>query len=168
MTTKTTRQLASILSLGFFSFYLCWIIFVGTFSLHELLIGVLGAVLATAGLSIINRHYPARFHPGLTELLSLWRLPAYVVSDTWKILALRDKDLRSIETANSLFRLVPFRAGEKDDPRATARRALAVIYTTITPNTVVLGVNTNDQTLLLHQLARSPVSNMTEDLGART
>ncbi len=165
---KATRQLASILSLGFVSFYFCWIIFVGTFSLHELLIGVLGALLATTGLSIINRSYPARFQPRLMELLSLWRLPGSLVSDTWKILALRAKDLRSIRTANSLFRVVPFRAGEKDDPRATARRVLAVIYTTITPNTVVLGVNTNDQKLLLHQLVRGPVSRMTEDLGART
>lgn len=165
---KTTRQLASILSLVFLSFYLCWIIFVGTFSLHELLIGVLGALLATAGLSTINCHYPARFHPTLTELLSLWRLPGYLVSDTWTILTVRAKDLRRVQTANSLFRLVPFRAGEKDDPRATARRVLAVIYTTVTPNTVVLGVNTNDQHLLLHQLVRGPVSRMTEDLGART
>ena len=165
---KTTRQLATTFSLGFLSFYLCWIVFVGTFSLHELLIGVLGALLATAGLSIINRHYPARFHPRLTELLSLWRLPGYLVSDTWKILALRDKDLRSIQTANSLFLVVPFRAGKKDDPRATARRALAVIYSTITPNTVVLGVNTNDQNLLLHQLIPGPISKMTKNLGART
>ena len=165
---KTTRQLASVLSLGFISFYLCWIIFVGTFSLHELLIGVLGALLATAGLSIINRHYPARFHPRLRDLRSLWRLPGYLISDTWKILALRAKDLRSIRTANSLFRVVPFQAGGKEDPRATARRVLAVIYTTITPNTVVLGVNTNDQNLLLHQLVRGSVSRMTKNLGART
>ncbi len=165
---KNTRQLDRILSLSFLSFYFCWIIFVGTFSLHELLIGVLGALLATAGLSIINRYYPARFYPRLTELLSLWRLPGYLISDTWKILALRAKDLRDVQTANSLFRVVPFQAGEKEDPRATARRVLAVIYTTITPNTVVLGVNTNDQKLLLHQLVRSPVSRMTKDLGART
>ncbi len=165
---KATRQPGSILSLGFLSFYVCWIIFVGTFSLHELLIGVLGALLATAGLSIINCHYPARFHARLTELLSLWRLPGYLISDTWKVLAVRAKDLRGVQTATSLFRVVPFRAGEKEDPRASARRALAVIYTTITPNTVVLGVNTNHQNLLLHQLVRGPISRMTKDLGART
>lgn len=165
---KLTRQLASILSLGFLSFYVCWMVFVGTFALHERLIGVIGALLATAGLFIINRNYPARFHPRLTELLSLWRLPGYLVSDTWKILALKTKGLREVQTPNSLFRVVPFRAGEKDDPRATARRVLAVIYTTITPNTVVLGVNTNGQKLLLHELVRGPLSKMTQDLGART
>ncbi len=165
---KSKRQPARIIGLAFLSFYLCWIIFVGTFSSHELLIGIIAALLAVAGLYMINLQYPATFQPTLKELLSLWSIPWYLLCDTWEIVALATKDILGVQTAKSLFQVVPFRAGNKEDPPATARRVLAVIYTTMTPSTLVLGVNTSDQKLLLHRLEPGPVSRVTEDLGART
>ncbi len=78
------------------------------------------------------------------------------------------KDLLGIKGARSLFRIVPFDAGKKDNPRAVARRVLAVVYTTMTPSTIVLGVNSNDHKMLLHQLEPSPVPKMTKYLGAQS
>ncbi len=167
---KNVKKFGSVLKVFAFSlpvFYLFWIIFVGTFALHELLIGVIGAVLASIGLSVIDYYYPARFSPKLIELLSLWRLPWYLVSGTWEIAAVAAKDLIGVSPAKSLFRIVRFAAGEEDDPHATARRVLAVIFTTITPNFIVLGVNTRDQNLLFHQIERSSVPKMTQSLGAQ-
>jgi multisubunit Na+/H+ antiporter MnhE subunit len=148
-------------------FYVFWIIFVGTLAIHELLLGVIATLAATLGLFIINRQYPAKFSPTLREVLSLWYVPWYLVSDTWKIIAVAGKDLLGIKRAQSLFRTVQFDAGTKDDTSAVARRVLAVVYTTMTPGTVVLGINVSDQKMLLHELVSSPLPKMTRDLGAR-
>ncbi len=147
-------------------FYVLWIAFVGTFAFDELLLGVIATLVATLGLSIINRRYPAKFLPGFHELLSLWCVPWYLVSDTWKIIAVAGKDLLGVRRAASLFRIVEFDAGTKDDTSAVARRVLAVVYTTITPNTIVLGINASDQKMLLHELISSPLPKMTRDLEA--
>jgi multisubunit Na+/H+ antiporter MnhE subunit len=161
------RQFGAFIGLGLPAFYVCWIIFVGSFSLHELLVGIIGAALAAIGLLVIDLRYPARFSPTIGELFSLWRMPWYLVSGTWEILKVSLKDLLGIEAAKSLFRVVPFDAGTKDDRRAVARRVLAVTYTTVAPNFIVLGINVNSQMMLFHQIERSSPSKMTKYLGAR-
>jgi multisubunit Na+/H+ antiporter MnhE subunit len=148
-------------------FYLFWIVFVGTFSFHELLIGVIGALLASTGLFVIDYCYPARFSPRFVDLLSLWRVPWYLVAGTCNIFAVAAKDLVGAGRAKSLFRMLPFDAGKKDDPHAVARRVLAAIGMTVTPNTIVLGVNAGDKELLFHEMGRDPVPQMLKELGAR-
>ena len=147
-------------------FYLFWIVFAGSFATHELLIGTIGAVLATSGIVVINLQYPAKFSPSVSNLLAIWRLPWYVLSGTWEIAVVAAKDFIGIKPAKSLFRIARFDAGEKDDSRANARRVLAAGYTTVAPNFIVLGVNTSDQSLLFHQIQRSSVPKMTRELGA--
>jgi len=147
-------------------FYLFWIVFSGSVATHELLIGTVGAVLATTGMVVIDLQYPARFSPTASNLLALWRLPWYVLSGTWEIAMVAAKDLMGIKPAKSLFRVASFDAGEKDDSGANARRVLAAGYTTVAPNFIVIGVNTSDQTLLFHQIERSSVPKMTQELGA--
>lgn len=147
-------------------FYLFWVCFTGSFSPHELLIGLVGALLATTGLVVVNLQYPAKFAPTISNLAAMWRLPWYLLSGTWEIAMVAGKDLIGAKRAQSLFRIASFDAGGKDDPHANARRVLAVGYTTVAPNFIVLGVNTSDQTLLFHQIERSSVPKMTQELGA--
>lgn len=155
-----------LVSLSVVTFYLFWIVFSGSFATHELLIGTIGAALATSGMVVINLQYPARFAPTASNLLTIWRLPWYVLSGTWEIAVVAAKDLIGIKPAKSLLRIARFDAGDKDDPRANARRVLAAGYTTVAPNFIVLGVNTSDQSLLFHQIERSSVPKMTRELGA--
>ena len=163
---KNAGRVAVVLCVTLPASYVFWLIFVGTFSLHELLIGIIAAVLTAVGMVIVTINYPVPFSPTLTDLLACWRLPWGVVSGTWKIIAVALRDLMGVERSKSLFRVVRFDAGSKDNPRATARRVLAVIYTTITPTTIVLGINTKDQKMLFHEIDRDPLPKMTEQLGA--
>ena len=163
---KKGAKFAVILGPALLSFYLLWITFVGTFSLHELLIGIIAALLAGAGMVVVTVQYPAKFSPSLGELLSFWRLPWDVLSGTGTIFAVAARDLMGIEPAASLFRVVRFNAGSKENPRATARRVLAVLFATTTPPTIVLGINTSSQKLLFHELKRSPISKTLKRLGA--
>ncbi len=148
------------------AFYGLWLLFVGTFSLHELLIGIIAAVLASIGMGVVTLYYQNPFSPAASDLFAAWRLPWYVLSDTWVVLTVAAKDLIGTHRAESLFLVVPFEAGSTRDARMTARRVLATVYSTIAPNSIVLGINASDRKLLFHQIKRSSVPKMTEQLGA--
>ncbi len=163
--TKTSKLVVTFFS-TLPAFYGVWLLFVGTFSLHELLVGIIAAILASIGMVAVGMYYPAPFSPSVMDLLALWRLPWYVLSGTFEVFAVAAGDLIGTERAESLFRIVPFEAGSKENPRTTARRVLATVYTTVAPNFIVLGVNANDPKLLFHQIKRSSVPKMTQQLGA--
>lgn len=165
---KNVVKFAVILGSSLLAFYLLWIVFVGTFSLHELLVGIIAAVLAATGMVVVSVQYPAKFSPSIPELLSLLRLPWDVLSGTWEMFAVAAKDVMGIEPASSLFRVVRFDAGSKDDPHDTARRVLAVLFATTTPPTIVLGINASSQKLLFHEMKRRPISKTLQRLGAET
>jgi len=148
--------------------YLLWIVLTGTFALHELLLGILAALLATLGLGTVNLKYPARFRPTLGELLAFWRLSWYLLSGAGEVWLVAARDLVGGKPANSIFRLAEFEAGEQEDPHCTARRVLATAYTTVAPNFIVLGVNSRERKLLFHQIERSAVPKMTKGLGAKS
>lgn len=143
-------------------------VFVGTFAIHELLIGMVATLLTVTGVIVVELHYPSRFSPSFAEILSCWRIPWYLLSGTAEIVLVAAKDLLRIKPAQSLFRLAEFDAGSLEDPHDTARRVLAVVYTTTAPNFIILGINSSDQKLLFHQIERSPVPKMTKELGARS
>jgi hypothetical protein len=115
---------------------------------------------------VVNLQYPSRFSPTTADLLACWRLPWYLVTGTGEVLLVAAKDLLGIKRAQSLFQVARFNAGAKDNPEATARRVLAAAYTTVAPNFIVVGVNSSDQSMLFHQIERSAVPRMTQELGA--
>ncbi|HWC17601.1 MAG TPA: hypothetical protein VG498_11345 [Terriglobales bacterium] len=158
--------MAAFVAMSVVVFYAFWLLFSGTFAIHELLIGGVAALLATVGLIVINLQYPARFSPTFTALFAIWRIPWYLITGTWEIAMVALKDALGMKPAQSIFRIARFDAGKPGDAVATARRVLAVVYTTIAPNFIVLGVNSSDQLLLFHQIKRSPVPKMTQELGA--
>jgi multisubunit Na+/H+ antiporter MnhE subunit len=148
--------------------FLLWLLFVGTFANHELLIGLVAILVAAAGRVVIEIHYALKFSPTIAELLSLWRLVWYALSGTAEIVLVAARDLLGIKRAQSLFRVADFKAGKQDDAHDTARRVLAVVYTTIAPNFIVLGINPKDQKMLFHQIERSGIPQMTQSLGAQS
>ena len=141
-----------------------WIACVANFHRDELLVGA-PAVLASAGFSFYALgKLSLRFRPSLRDLAEIWRLPWSVVVDLALVLRVLALDLAG-SRAPSLFRAVRWRANSYD-PQDVARRALAVAYTTVSPNCVVVGIDRKRQRMLFHQLKRSPLSEMTRRFGA--
>ncbi len=163
---KRAKQLLVPIGSSLLVFYGLWVVFVGTFAFHELLVGTIAAFLSSLGLLVVTVQYPPRFRPRMSDLTACWRLPWYLISGTGEVLMVAARDSLGGKRAQSLFRVAPFRAGTKQDPHATARRALAVLYTTVAPNFIILGINASDQRLLFHQIERSSVPKMTRQLGA--
>jgi multisubunit Na+/H+ antiporter MnhE subunit len=140
----------------------CWVLFTGTFSLHELIVGAASTALTLAVTALAWRNMGILFLPTVRQVFCLWRLPWYVLHDSVEVSLILAKDMFGIREAGSHFRAVIF----PSDPEHadTARAVLATTGTTMTPSTIVLGVA--DNRLLLHQLQRSPLPKMIADLGS--
>lgn len=156
---KTAQMLVLCTALMLF-----WVACTGSFETHELLLGILATLLAAAFSFYAIRRLPIRFRPTLMNVLECWRLPGYVAKDLLVVLGVLARDLTG-RRAPSLFIAAPWRANS-ESPRDLARRALAVAYSTVSPNCVVIGIDRKRGQVLFHQLKGSPVPKMTERLGA--
>lgn len=56
----------------------------------------------------------------------------------------------------SLFRLASFHAPGTDS-RSAARRALAIIFGTLPPNSLIIGIDRESGVILFHQLRKEPL-----------
>lgn len=143
-----------------------WHVYVGKLQRNEALFGVACAVIAAFAGQIVFEKHIAPLRAQWRNVAQLWRMPKYLIVGTWEILAVLARQLFLRDAAPSLFYSVPFDAGGDDDESAF-RRALAVAYTTATPNFVVVGIDRERGLLVYHQIRRSDVPEMTRRLGAR-
>ena len=143
-----------------------YLLFASTLTKPELFAGLACALVATVAAGVFGTVGIVHFKPTLRELLQAWRLPACAVQGTWQLFKALARQLFTKRGADSAIRSVAFQVGG-DDPHSAARRALAVTYTTLTPNFVVLGIAHKQELLLYHQVLPGEVLQMTTNLGAR-
>lgn len=128
-----------------------WMLLVAKLKTDELLVGLVAALLATIGVAVFQNADRTPFHPTPAMLLQAWRVPGDVLTGTWQVLHGLVEQLTGRAGPRSALLLANFEMGKPDDPKANARRALAITYTTLTPNTVVLGFIAKEQKMLVHQ-----------------
>ncbi len=143
-----------------------WFIYVSTFNKWEALVGCAAAALSTLGVAVVARLGLVKFRPSFGQLAEIRRIPWYAVSGTWEIIQGVGKQLFSKRGAASYLAAVPFEVGPDDSANA-GRRALAVLYTTMTPNFVVVGIIREQGLMLYHQIVPGEVLQLTRDLGAK-
>ena len=143
-----------------------WVLFVASVHVHEMLVGLFTTLASTIFCAFLwcsrQRHLKLRAR----DLAQCWRIPWRLLSDAGEITWVLLKDLLHISPAKSLYRVSGFESSS-NDPVGMARRVLAVAYTTVSPNSIVLGIDEGSHRMLFHQLERSPVSKMTSNLGAK-
>lgn len=145
--------------------YGVYLLFVSTLTKPELIAGIAVALIATVATGVFETVGVVHFKPSFRDLLQIWRVPYYAVMDALLVLGALGRQLVTRRGADSLLRAVPFDVGGPDDGSA-ARRALAVTYTTLTPNFIVLGIAHKQALLLYHQIQPDDVPQMTINLGA--
>ncbi len=143
-----------------------WLIYVSQVNVWEILVGSAAAAMATLGLAVFRRLGLVKCGPSLRQIAEIWRIPQCVISGTGQIMQGIGRQRFSREGANRHLLAISFDAG-RDDAEGTGRRALAVLYTTMTPNFVVVGIVREQGLLLYHQLIPGKVPQMTQNLGAR-
>ncbi|GEJ55399.1 hypothetical protein [Anaeromyxobacter diazotrophicus] len=161
----TVRRRAVEWALHLAGAYAAWLAFTQRLAPSELAVGAGAALLAAVASRLVWSRNGATFAGAGRWLLAGWQVAPYAFTGTVEILRVLARQLGG-RPAPSLLLAVRFDAGGPG-PREQARRALAVAYTTMTPNFIVLGVDAERGLLWFHQLERSEVPDMTRRLGAR-
>src|SRR5213594_4222719 len=139
-----------------------WFAFVWKVEAGEAVFGIAGAAIAaSADVGIRRRRRFAKFRPAPRWLIEFWREPGYVVSGSPIIFWVLLRRLILRKEPDSVFRSIPFDASGST-PRAAARRALALVLTTIPPNFIVIGIDENKGAMLVHQVQESGVPEVTK------
>jgi hypothetical protein len=141
-------------------------LYVGKIAVDEAIFAALGSAVTATASKIVLQKRIAPLRTQWRHFAQLWRVPKYVVVGTWEICAVLAKALLSRTPAPSLVHAVPFEAGGDDDESAF-RRALAIAWTTATPNFVIIGIDRRRGLLVYHQVRKSKIPDMTKRLGAR-
>ncbi len=144
-----------------------WLLLVEKFDPSELVAGAICAAIAAVASELAWGTHLNRFTGNWRALVQAYHLPWLILEDTVVIFKVLARHLFTRRKAPSLMLAVDFDVGEEDDPNDSMRRALAIGYSTMTPNCVVIGIDHRRGRMLYHQLARSDVPKMTRALGAR-
>ena len=127
---------------------------IDTVDLPELYAAIAAVLLGGAAYEAARRQGIALARVSGRWVARGWRvvvsIPRQIVLVSWQALA----QLVSPQEARGTLRAVPFHAGE-NGPSDTGRRALAEGLGSVAPNTIVIGVDTERDLLLVHQLHRS-------------
>jgi hypothetical protein len=143
-----------------------WILLVAGTRLHEMLVGVVSIAAASVFLAFVYRSSSLSLKIRAADVATGWRIPGYVAVDTWILVKVLFKDLFSIRNAPSYYRVCGFKTSTRD-PYLVGRRVLATIYSSATPNSIVIGTDPAQSRMLFHQLERTPLSSMVRSLGAK-
>ncbi len=144
-----------------------WILLVAGIRAHEMIVGVGSVVASALFLTVVLKMSTLNLDFRMSDVVQCWRIPWYVLSDCYTITVVLCRDLFTSRRAESLYLVSGFKTA-KDDPRLIARRVLATIFTTTSPNSIVIGIDFNQSRMLFHQIERSSVSKMTKNLGANS
>ncbi len=159
------HRIAFSLSLGLAA--ALWLIFVGSFNPHELLVGGVASGFTVSFLAFVCRSSDTELTFRPRDLIQVWRIPWYIAVDVYVVTLVAAKDLLHLQPAESLYRVCGFDTSVHD-PVRKARTVLATALTTASPNIIVIGIDPAQSRMLFHQIFRSEVPKMAKALGAKS
>jgi multisubunit Na+/H+ antiporter MnhE subunit len=128
-----------------------WLALVDTVVVPELVVGAVGAAIAATGAVLVRRHRRLLLRPRLAWARHAARPLRGTVTDMAPLLRVLWR--RGVRRRREQGRLVelPY-AAVADDPEAAAHRVFTQALGSLAPNTIVIGVDRERGTLLVHQL----------------
>lgn len=141
-----------------------WIACVATTRPDELIVGVAAVALSSAFCMFTIRTLPLHFRPAPRDLAQAARVPGNILTDLGVVARVLLRGPLGKGTP-SLFRAAPWRS-TGNSGRSTAKRALAIACTTLSPNCIVVGIDCENGRILLHQLEKTDIPLLLRRLGA--
>jgi hypothetical protein len=129
------------------------------------LVGVGVTTLATWSWYIVYINSAISFAPKLHWLLPCWRVPGLILHDCWLVIRHLYRQCCLGKDHVGIFQALRFPGGT-DDAQSVARRVLAITYLTLSPNSLVIGIDQRTGLLLLHQLEKEAPPLFLKQLGA--
>lgn len=142
-----------------------WVLLVAGTKGHEMLVGAFAVALSTIFLAVVWRQDAQHIQLNARDVLEGWRIPWYLLADAWVVTRVLVLDLMG-RRAGSFYRVSGFRTA-RERPELVGRRVLATLYSSMSPNSIVLGVDWKQSRMLTHQIERSPISRMTKNLAGQ-
>lgn len=140
---------------------LLWQLFVNTFAMPEVLAGLGAAAIAATAAEIVREQGLIHFRPQLRWLVRARKLPLAVIVDCGVVMGALWRRVGRREPVKGAFTAFPFVSGG-DDAEAAARRALYVLAISLTPNTFVIGIDRENDVMLVHQLVSNNPANASD------
>lgn len=150
------------LAIAWIGFLLLWLIFVFQVSASELIVGAAASAITVTLGYVTLRAVPACFEPKFRWIAQVWRLPTMILTDLWLLLKHLLREITG-KRSRSSFAMTGFRAAG-DNCSAAAQRALAVLFVSTTPNSIVLDIDQKKQELLFHQVEPAAVPELLRKL----
>lgn len=144
-----------------------WMLLDDTVAFPELMAGAGAATVGATAAEIVHAQGLVRLRPRVSWLRGAWRLPVGLFADTGRLIAVLYRVLVLRREVRGSFRTVSFRAGGADAPHDVARRALAKFSTSFAPNTYAIGIDVEDDVMLVHQLESTGKPTDVDPLGLR-
>ena len=120
---------------------------------EELVAAVICGAVSATGAELVRRHGTVRVRPPNHRWLrTLPALPRLVIVDTGRLVSVLWRVVVRRERVTGRFLSRPFPGARARTPEAAARRAIAKLVGSVSPNTLVVGFAENDDRVLLHQL----------------
>jgi multisubunit Na+/H+ antiporter MnhE subunit len=151
-------QVSFYLRLGsaWIGFLALWLLFVYQVTPRELLAAAMAAALSVLSGLVVFRIIPACFAPRFRWMAQIYRLPAMIAGDLWLLFKCLIREMLR-RPLPSTFVMAQF-STNLDTCRAAAQRALAILFVSTSPNSIVLEIDTEKSQLFYHQVepARVP------------
>ena len=145
--------------------WVLWLIFADNVGFRELLIGAAAAAVSTFFVVLFLSRTPERFEPPRECLAQAVYIPPILFHDTWILLRALAHRLLGREVSSRIVS-VPFHAGGNDKV-SRGRRALAITFLNLTPNSLVLGILGKENLLFFHTVVPQPLPAFMAKMGAR-
>lgn len=150
------------LAIAWVGFLLLWLLFVFQVNASELAVGTIAAGLTVVSGYVTCKAVTMCFEPRLRWIAQAWGLPRMVVTDLWLLLKHLIREIAR-KPSRSSFRTTEFRAiGE--DCQAAAQRALATLFVSTTPNSIILDIDREKGEMFFHQIEPAPVPELLRKL----
>ena len=133
-----------------------WLLFTSTVNASESIVGFGSSVVAATAAEIIRANRAFVFRARLRWLRTAWRIPVQIVRDTWTLFVVLALHVTKRKPVRGPWQAVPFRHGHPAGARDAGRRALATVMVSMSPNSLVVGIDPDDDELFFHQLRASP------------
>ena len=150
------------LAIAWLGFLLLWFLFVFQLTWAELIVGAFSSAATVAAAYVAFRAVPACFEPRLHWIAQVWRLPVLTVTDLWLLLKHLGREMIRKPSLSS-FKMTTFRS-TSEECQAAAQRALAILFVSTAPNSVVLDIDCEKGQMLFHELQPAPVGRIVREL----
>ena len=134
---------------------LLWLLLTSTVYKAEAIVGAGASCVAASAAEIVRSKRAFGFAPRARWARRAWRIPVRIGLESVQAFGVLANHVTGRRRVRGTYSAIEFRHGGAG-PRDGARRALATVAVSVSPNTFVIGFDPDQDVVLVHQLRSDP------------